>query len=249
MEKHTALGNQLTGENGSGFSKYRKLVVGDKGIGFFLFWEVYHLFLSPLPGAIGLLFRQLTLPLLLGGVGQKPAVGRNVVFRHPHKVVLGDHVVIDENCVIDAKGEGNRGIHLGNKVLIGRNTVLSCKGPAPGGTISIADRTNIAMNCVIHSEEKVEIGQNVLIAAYGYIVGGGNHSFDALDVPIIDQPSTNKGGVVIEDDVWLGARVTVADGVTIGKGSVIGGCALVKDPVPPYSVSAGVPAKVIRSRK
>jgi len=249
MSKHTALGNKMTDDAKSGFSKYREIVVGNKGVGTFLFWEFYHFLISPLPGALGLFVRQLFLPLLLGKVGTNVAVGRNVTFRHPHKVSLGDHVIIDENCVLDAKGDGNRGIALGDQVLLGRNTVLSCKGPSPGGYITIGNRTNIAMNCVIHSEEKVEIGKNVLIAAYGYVVGGGNHSFEGLEVPIMDQPSTNKGGIEIQDDVWLGARVTVTDGVRIELGSVVGACALVKDPIPAYSIAAGVPAKVLRSRK
>lgn len=249
-EEHTALGNKLTDSSVSGFKKYRQLMVGNSGIGALLFWEFYHLFISPFPGALGLFLRQLFLPLLLGHVGKKVAVGRNVVFRHPRKVVLGDQVVIDENCVLDAKGKSNvQGIQLGNQVVLGRNVVLSCKGPAPGGYIRIGDRTNIAMNSVIHSEEKVEIGRNVLVAAYGYIVGGGNHTFEQLDVPIIDQPSTNKGGIIIEEDVWLGARVTVGDGVTIGKGSVIGGAALVIDSIPEYSVAVGVPAKPVKNRK
>ena len=211
MTEHTALGNKLTDPSQSGFSKYREWVVGHCGWGFFLFWEFYHFFIAPMPGALGLFMRQLFLPLLLAGVGSKVAVGRNVTFRHPHKISLGNHVVIDENCVLDAKGEANAGIHLEAQVVLGRNTVLSCKGPPPGGTITIGERTNIAMNCVIHSEEKVEIGKNVLIAAYGYVVGGGNHTFKNIKVPIIDQPSTNKGGIVIEEDVWLGARVTVLE--------------------------------------
>ncbi len=249
MEKHTALGNKLTDNSCSGFKKYRELVVGNASFGFFLFWEFYHFFLAPLPGGLGLVLRQLFLPLLLGQVGKKMGVARNVLFRHPQKIILGDSVLIDENCVLDAKGEGESGIQLGNQVVIGRNTILSCKGASPGGTIHIGDRTNIAMNCVIHSEEKVEIGRNVLIAAYTYIIGGGNHSFEERDMPILDQFSMNKGGVVIEEDAWLGARVTVTDGVTIGRGSVIGACALVKDSIPQYSIAVGVPARVIKTRK
>jgi len=246
---HTALGNKLTDENSSSFGKYRKLVVGDRSFGFFLFWEFYHLFISPVPGALGLLARQLFLPLLLAEIGAKVAVGRNVTFRHPHNIFLRNSILIDENCVLDAKGEGNEGIRIGDQVVIGRNTVLSCKGPKPGGYIAIGENSNIAMNCVIHSEEKVEIGRNVLISAYCYLVGGGNHNFSDPDIPIIQQTSTNKGGIVISEDVWLGARVTVTDGVEIGRGSVVGASALVKDSLPTYSISAGIPAKVIRERK
>ena len=53
--------------------------------------------------------------------------GQNVVLRHPHKIRIGDNVVIDDNCLIDAKGDANRGITIGSGVFIGRNTILSCK--------------------------------------------------------------------------------------------------------------------------
>ncbi|HOZ23028.1 MAG TPA: DapH/DapD/GlmU-related protein, partial [bacterium] len=59
----------------------------------------------------------------------------------------------------------------------------------------------------------------------------------------------SKGGVVIEDDCWLGAGVMVLDGVTIGTGSVIGAAAVVTKDIPPYSVALGIPAKVVATRK
>ena len=49
------------------------------------------------------------------------------MLRHPHKIHIGSNVVIDDNCLLDAKGETNRGIRIGDGVFIGRNTILSCK--------------------------------------------------------------------------------------------------------------------------
>ena len=64
---------------------------------------------------------------------------------------------------------------------------------------------------------------------------------------MISQPTMRKG-VVIEDDVWLGTQSVILDGVTIGKGSIIAAGAIVNISVPPYSIVAGVPAKIIKSR-
>ncbi len=64
---------------------------------------------------------------LLGSCGRNVVFGQNVVLRHPHKIHIGDNVVIDDNCLLDAKGEGNDGIRIGSGVFIGRNTILSCK--------------------------------------------------------------------------------------------------------------------------
>lgn len=247
--KQVQLSSQLTDPKQSAWSAYRDFAVGRPGCIPFLVYELYHFFLAPLPGAIGLVLRRWFLPFLLGEVGTGVVVGRNVTFRHPHKIFLGNRVVIDDNAVLDAKGEGNDGIRLGDQVAVGRNSILSCKGKSPGGSITVGLNTNIAMNCVIHAEEEVEIGKNVLFAAYVYIVGGGNHEFNRTDRPIIEQPSINKGGVVIEEDVWLGAGVTVLDGVSVGKGCVLGAGAVVNKNVPPYSVCVGVPARVIRSRR
>lgn len=247
--KQTALGQKILNSERSAAGCYRDFAVGKPGLLPFLKYEFYHFFLAPLPGALGLALRRLFLPLLLGEAGSGVVVGCNVTFRHPHKIFLGNRVVIDDGAVLDAKGEENDGIRLGDQVVVGRNTILSCKGDPPGGSITVGLNTNIAMNCLIHAEEEVEIGENVLFAAYVYIVGGGNHEFERTDIPIIEQPSINKGGVVIEKDVWLGAGVTVLDGVRVGRGSVLGAGAVINKDVPAYSVSVGVPARVIRSRK
>ncbi len=87
------------------------------------------------PGAIGLALRKTLYPLLLGSCGRNVIFGQNVVLRHPHKIHVGNNVVVDDNCLLDAKGESNRGIRIGSGVFIGRNTILSCKN----GDIELAD--------------------------------------------------------------------------------------------------------------
>ena len=80
--------------------------------------------------------------------------------------------MIDDNCLLDAKGESNRGIRIGSGVFIGRNTILSCKN----GDIEIADGANLGFNCEVFSASQVRIGRDTLVAAYAYLIGG-DHDF------------------------------------------------------------------------
>ena len=73
------------------------------------------------------------------------------MLRHPHKIRIGDNVVIDDNCLIDAKGDANRGITIGSGVFVGRNTILSCKN----GDIELGDGANVGFNCEIFSASRV----------------------------------------------------------------------------------------------
>ena len=68
------------------------------------------------PGALGLVLRQTLYPSLLGACGRNVVFGQNVVMRHPHKIRIGDNVVIDDHCLIDAKGDSNRGISIGSDI-------------------------------------------------------------------------------------------------------------------------------------
>ncbi len=69
------------------------------------------------PGALGLALRRTCYPWLLGRCGRNVVFGQNVVLRHPHKIRIGDNVVIDDNCLLDAKGDTNEGITIGERRL------------------------------------------------------------------------------------------------------------------------------------
>lgn len=68
------------------------------------------------------------------------------------------------------------------------------------------------------------------------------------DEPIRQQPLQSKGGIIVEDDVWLGAGVTVLDGVKIGRGAVVGAGSVVTHDIPPGAIAAGVPARILKMR-
>ena len=231
------------GANRSRRQRYVDLVIGRDGWGALLTYELVVMLCARMPGALGLFLRSQLYPLILGSVGRNVAFGSGVVLRHPHKIQIGDNVVVDDNCCLDAKGTTNQGIILRDGAFVGRNTVLSCKN----GSITLGEDANVGVNVVITSSAEVRVGARALVAAFTYIVGG-DHLFDRVDVPVMHQGRTAQG-IDIGDNAWLGAHVVVMDGVRIGRDAVIGAGAMVTDDVPEFHIAAGVPARVIRDRR
>jgi acetyltransferase-like isoleucine patch superfamily enzyme len=219
-----------------------ELVVGRPGIGALLAHELVVLISQAVPGALGLALRKALYPLLLGSCGRNVVFGQNVVLRHAHKIHIGNNVAIDDHCLLDAKGDTNHGITIGDGVFIGRNTILSCKN----GDIELAAGANIGFNCEIFSASRVVIGSSVLVAAYSYVIGG-DHDFSDPSMPVLDQGRTSTG-VTIGDGAWMGAGAKVLDGVTVGAHAVVGAGAVVRNDVPPYAVAVGIPARVVSTR-
>lgn len=129
------------------------------------------------------------------------------------------------NCIsfddnVDVRSGKDTDSFIGDNVSINRNTVIR-------GCFRIGNKCAIAPNCTII---------------------GSNHNFQRIDIPIKQQGFSTLG-IIIEDDVWIGANSVVLDGVTIGKGSVIGAGSIVTKSIPPYSIAVGNPCKVIKSRK
>jgi acetyltransferase-like isoleucine patch superfamily enzyme len=235
--------DQLFDEHTSARAKYERLVIGRRGWGPLLKHEIVTLAAQGVPGALGLALRKTLYPLLLGSCGRGVVFGQNVVLRHPHKIHIGNNVVIDDNCLIDAKGTDNTGITIGSGVFVGRNTILSCKN----GDIHVDDGANIGFNCEVFSASRVRVGRDTLVAAYCYVIGG-DHDFSDATAAVLTQ-GRRSAGVVIGDGVWLGAGAKILDGVNIGDRAVIGAGAVVRHSVPDGAVAVGIPARVISQRQ
>jgi galactoside O-acetyltransferase len=125
--------------------------------------------------------------------------------------------------------------------------MISCKN----GCIKIGKNTGLSAQTIIHATNDcpVTIGEDVIIGPQSYISAGGNYHFDQLDVPIREQGINPDGGIVLEDNIWLGAKVTVLGGVTMESGSIAGAGAVVNKSIPTNAICAGVPAKVIKVRE
>jgi len=239
----TVIQHELFDPRRSRFERYCDLVVGRRGVWPWLRYELILLTCAWVPGALGLYLRSLLYPRLLGRTGRNVTFGVNVVLRHPHKIHVGDNVVIDDGCCLDAKGTSERGIVIGSGVFVGRHTILSCKN----GEIVLEDEANIGFNCEIFSASRVRVGRRVLLAAYTYLVGG-DHMYDRVDTPVLHQGRTSRG-VDVDDNAWLGAHVVVADGCRVGRDAIVGAGAVVTTDIPDFHIAAGVPARIIRDRR
>ena len=162
-------------------------------------------------------------------------------------LTLGRTVMLGSNVEINALSK--EGIKIGNNVSILKNTMIECTGVIRelGVGLEIGNNVGIAQNCFIQVRGKVVIGSNIMFAP-NVSIFSENHNFSSVEVPIIEQ-GTSRLGVVIEDDVWLGTRSVILDGVRIGRGSIVAAGSIVNKDVPPYSIVAGIPAKVIKKRK
>jgi len=117
---------------------------------------------------------------------------------------------------------------------------------AYGGSIEIGAHCSVNSFCMLYGHGGLKIGDGVRIAS-GTVIIPSNHVFNDLDVPIHLQGLVNKG-IIIDNDVWIGANCTILDGVRIGKGSVIAAGTVVNKDVEPYSIMGGVPARLIKQR-
>ena len=234
--------SHITSGGGSQAGKYSELVVGKRGLAALIKYEFLTSAFCACPGAAGIILRKIFYRFLFKKIGKGVVFGKNITIRHPNKIIIGDNVVIDENCMLDAKGTTNKGIEIKNSCYIGRNTILSCKN----GDIILEENVNIGFNCEIQSSSHVSIDKNTLIAAYVYIIAG-DHLLNIEGQSASSAHGSSKG-IVIGENCWLGAKATVFDGVEIGHDTVIGASALVNNNIPPFSIAVGIPAKVIKNR-
>lgn len=228
--------------SGSKFKAYCDLIIGKSGFMAVLKYECITFLCTYVPGALGLFLRSRLYPLLLGACGGGCVFGYGVVLRHPHKIRLGKGCIIDDGVLLDAKGSDNHGISVGDGSFVGRNSILSCKN----GDIELGNRVNIGFNCEVFSGSLVKMGNDCLLAAYTYVVGGG-HRFEETDKSVLEQDHVSEG-IELGDGVWLGAGVKVMDGTSIGDNTIVGAGAVVTASLPEQVVAVGLPARVIRNR-
>lgn len=138
--------------------------------------------------------------------------------------VRGSRIVIDDDVAIDA--------------------FVKIKPAGGSGDLLIGFGSVINSGCVLYTGNGIRIGRNVLIAA-NCTLAPANHEFADPDRPIRAQGfQPNRGGIVIGDDVWIGANTVLVDGACIGDGAVIGAASLVRGSLPPFCLAFGVPAEI-----
>ena len=241
------LHEQLTDGSKSAFARYQDLALGSNSIWYLIKYELIMLFVSWIPGALGLVLRKTLYPFILGSVGRNVIFGQGVAIRHGLKIHIDDGVIVDDNAVLDAKGGSNKGLSIGANTIVSRNVVLSCKN----GDINIGANGTVGINTLVHAMEgsNVTIGDNVLIGAFCYFIGSGPYGTDDLDKPFKQQGMFPQGGISVGDNVWFGSHVQILDGVNIHHSSIVGASTVVNKNIAEFDIVAGVPMKVLKNRK
>ncbi len=147
---------------------------------------------------------------------------------------------------------GGSSITLGDNVSIGTNVILNYWGNTTiksiDSKINILSGVSIGDYCHITALGYITIGNNVLFGRYVLVSDNshGDSSLDSLKISPSKRNICNRGRIIIGDDVWIGDKVTILGPVLIGNNSIIAANSVVNRNVPPYSIVAGVPARVVK---
>jgi acetyltransferase-like isoleucine patch superfamily enzyme len=227
----------------SALHKYQEAVMGHRKIPALIRYEILNLLLGGLPGMLGLGLRRFFYPALFGAVGRSPVFGHHLNLRGGHRIFLGDNVMIDDYAFLSSRGEGEQSLCIGNNVLIGR----FCQLKVREGKMTLGDKINLNHFCYLGTASTLSIGDHSLLGTNCFI-GGIQHGYSDLTKPIAEQQLSERGGIRIGKDVWIGAHAVINDGVSIGDGAIIGSNAVVTKDIPAFTIAAGVPAKVLGQR-
>ena len=140
----------------------------------------------------------------------------------------------------------------GTRIVIGAGSVIDSfvkfKPAGGAGDVIIGNRVTINSGCVLYTGNGITIGNDTAIAA-NCVFAPVNHAFEKKDILIRDQRfKPSKGGIIIEEDVWIGAGCVLLDGAVLRKGCVIGAMSLVRGEVAAYSINAGNPLQTLGYR-
>lgn len=142
--------------------------------------------------------------------------------------------------VLEALREGR--LEIGPHVLLEPHVWITADRPA---RVRIGEGTFLNLGVMIAALDLVEIGAHCMLAN-GSFVTDANHRFDDPEQPVPWQGFTSKGPTRLGDNVWCGMNVVITSGVTVGERCVIGANSVVTSDLPPRSIAAGVPARVLR---
>ncbi|WP_298981992.1 acyltransferase [Caldilinea sp.] len=195
-----------------------------------------------IPTVIGIGLRALAYRLILRMEGVA-AIESGVRIRFADNVALGRNVYIDQGVYLHACP---RGIRIGDNSFVMHGSVLHVYNfrDLPHAFIHIGANSLIGELNVLRGQGGITIGDRVYTAPMVQMLAV-NHVFDDPTRPMVEQGITAEG-IVVEDDVWIGAGAIITDGVRICKGAVVAAGAVVTQDVPPYTVVGGVPAKALR---
>lgn len=173
--------------------------------------------------------------------GTNISISTKAILKGGRRIRLEDNVLIEKDVMLIADTPDSF-IEIGTGTWLFHHCLLNTSG----GWIKIGKDCTVNSFAILYGNGGLDIGDGVRISPH-VVITAMNHIYENPDIPIWKQGIKAKG-IKIEDDIWIGAGAKILDGVTIGKGSVIGAGAVVTDDIPPYSVAVGVPARVIKKR-
>ena len=174
-------------------------------------------------------------------------IGKGVTIRQASYIHVGRNFTAQDHCEIN--GLSHKGLIFGDKVSIGSYAIIrptNLYGGEAGLGLKVGNNSSIGPYAYIGCSGYIEIGDNVMISPRVSIYSE-NHNFSETVLPMLKQGVT-RSFVKIEDDCWIAANSVILAGVTVGKGSIVAAGAVVTKDVPPFSIVAGNPAQVIKSR-
>ena len=153
-------------------------------------------------------------------------------------------LILEDFVQINALSE--KGVVFGRNVTIGKGAIIACTGVIAnrGVGLEIGDNSAVGAQSFLGCQGGIKLGSNVIMGP-GVRIFSENHGYEDTAVPIRLQGETRKG-VVVEDDCWVGAGVTILDGARIGTGSIIAAGSVVSKDIPPFSVAAACPQKLLK---
>lgn len=205
------------------------------------------------PSTVGLIraglmyVRGLPVRLMMRKAGGPVLIARRARVRNARYLTTGGRLVLEDGAELQCLATA--GIYLGASVSIGAGAMVrpsSYYGGVIGEGLWVGDRSSIGPQCYIGCSGTIEIGDDVMLGP-GVRIFSENHVFAETSIPIKAQ-GVQRGRTAIEDDCWIGSGVTITSGVRIGAHSVVAAGAVVTRDVPPFSIVAGVPARVVKRR-
>ncbi len=212
-------------------------------LGRYILEQALYFLVGWVPTLVGIGLRGILYRLILSMDGAA-AIENNVRLRYADHIRLGRGVYLDQGTYLHAMPAG---IEIGEGTIVMHGAVLHVYNfrNLPKAGIKVGRNSLIGEYTVIRGQGGVTIGDRVYTSPFTQIIAV-NHVFDDPHRPFVDQGITAEG-IVIEDDVWLGAGAIITDGVCVGKGAVVAAGAVVTRDVPPHTVVAGVPARPIKT--
>ena len=212
------------------------------GLGRYALEQILFLLFGWIPTVIGIGIRGFVYRLILNMDGLA-AIDSGVRLRFANNIQLGHGAYLDQGAYLHATPGG---ITIGDETIIMHGAVLHVYNfrNMPQSGIKIGHNSLVGEYSVIRGQGGVTIGDRVYTSPFTQIIAV-NHIFADPKRPFVDQGITAEG-IVIEDDVWLGAGAVITDGVRVGKGAVVAAGAVVTKDVPPHTVVGGVPAQVLK---